>query len=476
MSHPPRSRLLADSTLYLAGNIAQRGLPFLILPFATRALGPSEFGSAALALAVANVLSMLFAGGLNFAIVRLFYDEPTTAARTEWALLVRVAMISTAVLAGIAWLAGPLWSDLFDDVGWGAELQLAVILAAAMAIQNTCQGVLRAQRRSGLFTVVSVAQLAVGAPVALWLAHHEGAPGYVGGFAAGAATAALVAVIATYRKPAWRWNAVLPAIALSLPFLFHWLSGWVLNLSDRIFIERYRPLSELGQYQVAYTAASALSLVLDSAQAAWAPHYFGDLDGRQKRDVPAAVVMHATVGVGALALILVALGPAVMAVAAPDAFGYPSLVIALVAAVAVVRVPYLMAAAVVFDAKRSRPIAAASAAAAALNLGLVLGFVPRWGINAAAAATLSAYALQALLVDRAAARLLGTRLVRPRLIACWVGGVAAAVGLSAAPRSALGWVLRVAVAGVAIAIAWTAFRRTREGYRRAMARAEVTPA
>lgn len=445
-----RRRVTRHGLVYIFGAVAQGGLGFLLLPFLTRIIGLTQFGVVSAALALAAVLTALLPLGLNNAIVRLFYDEPAYVRHAEWSALLIVQFVISLVLVAVLLLSGPLWGGLFRGVGWSAPLALAVVYSFALGIQETTAGVLRAARRPGAFVGVILTQTILGGGLALWLASRSGASGYMTGLCIGAGISAVMALMLAARRPRWRTEAVLAGLAVGFPFLFHSLSNWVLNLSDRLVIEADLGLNQLAQYQLAYVIATVAFILFEGMQSAWAPFYFS-LPATRKRSLPALLFGPATAVAAGFGCLLVAVAPVIVVIAAPASFGRNYVVIALVAATVCVRPAYLLGIVTLLDSKRGSRIAVASVSAAAINLGLNLLLVPLWGVDAAAGATLVAYGLQALIVDRSVYRnrQIGFGLVP--MLASW--GIATAVILSIAllPTNAAGWAARggsIVVAGV----------------------------
>jgi len=457
--------LVRDGIVYGIAITLQRGLSFLLLPAATRVMSQTEFGVASAGLAVAGLLSMIFSFGISFAIVRLYYDEPEDAERTEWAMLVRVQVILGVVLAAAVWASGPLWSRMFEGIGWAVSLQLAVVYGALTAIQSTSLSVLRASRRPLAFTLASVVQIAVGGTLAIVLARRDGAAGFFAGLAIGAGCSAFLGHVATYRRPAWSWRGTRGALLLSIPFVAHMLSQWVFNLSDRVLIERFLGLDELARYHVAYALGMAPMLILDASQAAWGPHYYGSLTSAQKKALPEAVVVPAAALVGLLTGILVAGAPVLAVLVAPDGFSVPVLVIAVVAATACVRTPYMLGFTALADVKSSGPIARASALAATLNLALNVALVPRFGLNAAATTTLASFALMSFIVVRRAERALDTNFRLGALAGTWSVVAVGLAGIALVPDTSFGVAIRATIAIGLFPAVWAAGRVVRRRYR-----------
>jgi O-antigen/teichoic acid export membrane protein len=424
-----RRRLAKEALVYGAGLTLQRGLAFLILPAATRILTPSGLGRATAALVVAGVLSNVLTLGISFAVVRLYFDEPADATRTEWAMLLRAQLLLGAALAALAWLLGPSWSGIYEDVSWSAPLKWAVVLGFAQAAQATSLAVLRAARRLTAFSSVVAAQVVLGGVLAVVLADRDGASGMVAGLAIGAIAGALLGTVLTFRPAAWSWAGLRSGFALSLPFVAHMLASWVLSLSDRVLIERYLGLAPLGRYQVAYALALVPILVTDAAQTAWLPHYYG-LSEHERRTLPARLALRITLAVVAIAGVVVLIAPQLLALLAPSEFDVPALVIPLVVSVTFVRAPYLLAFGVLADAKQSRTIALASGMAAVVNVGLNVWLIPEWGLTGAAATTLIAYGLASLFASWRAEHVTGESLDLARMVVLWLAAVGVMLALS----------------------------------------------
>jgi len=459
--------LVRDGLVYAVGLALRGGLSLLVLPAATRILGPEEFGVATAALVIASVLSIVFTLGCNFAILRIYFDEPETAERTDWAMLLRAQLLLGAALAGVAWLLGPLWSGIYDGVPWSSALQLAVLLGFAQAAQTTALSVLRAARRVYAFVGVVLVQVVVGGTLAVLLAAEHGPAGLVGGLALGASLGALLGLALTYRRPSWSWISLRAGLLLSIPFAAVMLSGWVFGLSDRVLIERFLGLASLGSYQVAYALAIVPILLTDALQTAWLPHFYR-LDASTKRALPGRLATRVTVAVAAVAAGVVLLSPAIGALLAPTDFDVPVTVVALVVSATFVRASYLIAFAVLSDAKESRSIARASSLGAAVNVALNLWLIPLWGLTGAALTTLVAYGVISIVALRRTEIVIGSQLNLAHLVRLWTGLVVVMLTLSVLPTDATGWTLRGMIAVLVAIAACAALQRTRNSYEAAI--------
>ncbi len=444
--------------IYVGGTIAQRGLAVLLLPVVTRVLGVEQYGLVGTATALATVLGLVYGLGLNFAIVRFYYDDPRDARRAGWAALLRAQAVVALVLAVATYLTGPWWSSLFPAIGWAVAFKVAVAYAWFTAMQSTVQGVLSAAQRPVAFVTVTLVQVGVGAGLGIGLATRWGAAGYIAGLGIGSAAAAATGLVLTYHRPRWSRALLMGGLMLSLPALLHQLAGWGIEAADRLLVAVYLGVSDVGRYQVAYLLGTALTLLLTGIQSAWAPHFIGNLTPEARRLTPPRVVVPISVVAGLAAGLLVLATPYLSAILAPSSFGGTEVVTALVASGTMARASYFMTIVVLQDRRKTGRMATASVAGVIANVGLNLFLIPTWGLVGAALATVIAVVIQAVLILAAAQQLLETSMFIGRLCVLWVGGTGVLVVLAMIPETILGLLLRIPLAALIAVAGWLAVR------------------
>jgi O-antigen/teichoic acid export membrane protein len=455
-------RVLGHAAIYVAGTVVQQALGILLLPIATRVLGVHDYGIVGTAAALSSLLVLFYGLGLNFAIVRFYYDEAADASSAGWAALVRSQAIAALVLAAITFLTGRWWSAALPG-GWAPAFQVAVWLAWLGAIQGTAQGVLRAMRRPYSYVAVSLLQVMVGVPLAILFAVRWGATGYMAGLAAGSGAAVIAAVAMTHRPARWSRSILTAGLVLSLPAMAHQVSSWGIDLADRLLVAGYLGAREVGRYQLAYVLGSALVLVLTGLQSAWMPHFMS-LGAEVRRRAPALLILPLTVAAGAGAFLVVLASPALLAIFAPSAFGGTEVIVALVAASLLPRATYFMTVIVLVDQRRSLRMGTASIGGFALNVGLNVVLIPRYGLVAAAAATAAAFAAQTVPVLLEAQKLLKQRLHVVRVALVWLLGTAVLVLAAKLPMSTAGYAARGVLVAPAVLIGVAAIWRLHGAY------------
>jgi O-antigen/teichoic acid export membrane protein len=281
--------------------------------------------------------------------------------------------------------------------------------------------------------------------------------------AAGSGAALIASLVMTYRPAQWSRSILLAGIALSLPAMVHQVSGWGIDLADRLLVAGYLGAREVGLYQLAYVLGSGLVIVLTGLQSAWTPHFMS-LGAEVRRRAPPLLILPLTVAAAAGASLLVIAAPLLLAIFAPSSYGGTEVVIALVAASILPRAAYFMTVVVLLDQRRSLRMGTASLGGFALNVGLNVVLIPRYGLVAAAAATTAAYGAQAVPVLLEAQKLLEERLPLVRIVVIWLLGTAALVLVAELPMSTAGYAVRGVLVVPAVFIGVKAIRRLRGAF------------
>jgi O-antigen/teichoic acid export membrane protein len=455
-------RAMRHGSIYVGGTLLQRAVAILLLPFATRVMSVEEFGAAATGTAIATVVSMLASFGLTNTIARFYFDDPDSP-RKSWSALLQLQIAFGAVFTAIVFASGPLWSQLLSDVGWTGPLQISVLFGYVLSIQLTGYTVLRSAERPTAFVVGTVLQAVGGGVLGILLARNYGASGYLGGLTLATAASAVLAVILSYRPPYWNKAAIRSGLIVSLPFILHGLSNWGLEVADRMLIAAQLGVAEVARYQVAYSAAVVLPLLVAALQAAWVPLYLGRLSAQQRRALPPLLVIPVCIAAWAASLLLVLVVPPALTVVVPESFGGTETVVALVAGSTAFRAVYLTVAVVLLDRKDSRSIAVASGIGAVLNVVLNLVLLPVMGIAGAGLATVLSFAVQLIIVMRDVERKLELPMRLVEVLAIAGVGAAVLVPVAALPTDASPVTLgaRLAVAALALAIGAAAIKKLR---------------
>jgi len=399
------ARILGRGSIYTIATVIQLGAGILTIPVLTRIVDPVQYGTITAALVVQAVLANFAAFGMPAAISRTFFRRHGPLGARA---LVGATAVAAVVVAIIADLTGPLWSQIFDDVPYGAELRLAVVSAAAAAVLVSAQVVLQSADRVRAFVWSAAIATAGAQGLGLALAGLDGGPvAYLAGvtiglYAALAFTWLAVGIDFAALGAGMRGGSrslVRGALRTGLPTIPAGLALYLLSAADRVVVERLEGLASAGAYYVAYAVGSLTIFLVTALNNAWGPGIYGSADEhRWKLLADSAVAITRVVALAAAALAIGA--PIALALIAPADYDLDGLgpVSALVAASALPYLWYVAAYNVIVWHGRTVILGLATPICAVVNVVLCFALIPELGVEGAALATLVTYALLALLV------------------------------------------------------------------------------
>ena len=397
-------RLATHGVVYVAGRVVQIGAYVAVMPLVTRQLTSADYGRVALALVVFQALAAMASFGLTSVVAWSIYEEGAAGVERAQRLLVATTAISASVVV-VAHVLGPRWTSVFAVLSYSGPIPLAVWLVLPFTIQAGASTIFQAQHRPVAFVTTTVVTTVGGQCCGLALLAVRGTPAaYLTGVLVGAVAGAVVALVLLplrTLRPADA-AAVRAAFRHGGPTVAHLLGFMVLALADRILIERMIGLEGAARYQTAYVVGSLATVLLYGLNNAWGPMIYADgEDQRWSTLVRSSVQVAWLVALVVVGVAMAApLGLRILAPASYDLAGLSGVTV-LIAAATLFDFVYLASVHVLFVTKRTGALVLVMPVAAAVNVGLNLLLLSRWGLIAAGVSTVAGYMVMAGLAGRA---------------------------------------------------------------------------
>lgn len=399
-AEPSAKTLGRSSSIYVGGEVGLKGIELLLVLVYTRFMSTSQYGLVEVARAVGGVWLVVCTLGLDSALGRACFDRvPEREVRTRFTTIL-VAMISIGSFTTLAASAAGSWlpASWLRNAPFHPYIAMSIWASYALTVPGLLLVLWQAQQRPGRYSSLQVAQALTLAAFVLYFVviQREQAEGQIKGRLIGAAVVSIACLIALGRYAALRLSAhhLRAALAFGIPVAIHSTGWWTLNLSDRLIIEHYLPLADVGIYSLGYNLGMSLNVALAGFNRAWAPALFsaasGGLDVRQ---LLVTWTTRVTAGALFLALIISAFAHEIVRLMAPATFGAAAGVIPLVALAYVFIGMYQMVVNQIFYSKRTHLLLRVTLTCAAINVALNLVVVPRLGYLGAALTTLATFAL-----------------------------------------------------------------------------------
>lgn len=417
-------RLAWDVVIYGIGDVFLRAGGLLTLPIYTRLLEPVEFGVLNYLVTLTFFLQVALLLGGDAALARFHFAART---REERSLVASTAVIGLGTLSIVVAALVLPFSGLIADWSFGVEgegilVALAIATAPLVVLSALLGQVLRNEFRAWTYTLLNIATAAAAFGLSLYfvVARDLGVKGILLGTLLG--TLLLIPPRVWATRSLFQMRVSGPVLRRMLRFGLPLIPGaialWVFAVSDRIILGRLSTFRELGLYTVATSVASLITVLFGPFGQAWSPHALEayERDETQARFLYGRVLTVLLAGFGAIGVAVTAFAPELLALLADSDFRGASVALAPLALGAVAYAS-VQVTALAFSLKhRTGTIAAVTGIAAAFNVALNLAFASRYGMLAAAWATLASSLALTVLYAVLGQRLWAIRYERLRLL------------------------------------------------------------
>ena len=456
-------QLASDSVVYGLSGIVARFLSVWLVPIYTRLLSPQDYGTLSLVNATLAVITSFSALALDNSAYRWYWDTDDMHDRRR---TIGSWLWCQTVVAGLAGLA--LWL-LSDRVGiWtlqaadaGRFYRILAWYLPPFVVHVVAINWLRLQHRPWaamwLTLAVSVSQIGLGLILVVWLRK-----GVAGVFVAQLGSEILGAAIALvlmrgWLSPRFFWMPRLrEMLKYALPLIPAAVAVWVVNSSDRYFVQRYVSTTEAGLYSIGGAMAALVALVTGAFQQAWSPFALSIHREANAQRTYAMVLLGysalTAVGVAALGLF----SPYAIQLLATSRYLRASEVVGLLALSYVLIGMSSIVSIGLSIAKTSHHSAVAITLAALATIGLNALFVPHYGMIGSAVATVIGQSIGPAYAMYRAHRLYPVRWPVREVVALFVLSlVLVAAGVKILPETGwTGFAARVAAMLAFVPLAW----------------------
>jgi O-antigen/teichoic acid export membrane protein len=398
--------LVGQSAIYGLGNLLAQAVRFLLVPLYTQLLTPADYAILSVASTVNAVLSVILQFGLRGAITRFHYDylddekERKAYYGTVWIALTLGSLVGALILD---WLGRGLFERVFQNVPFEPYGRLAIWISFFSMASTIPMVLFRVREQAAYYIAFNVAQFAITTiSIVIYVAIlRQGALGSLRGQLLVSAVFVVPFTVIALRNMRFTFHLrkLVQSLSFGLPMIPHQLSNWALSMSDRLLLTHFVTLEQLGLYDLGYRFGMVLGVILGSINLAWSPFFYRT--ALSEEDAPTifarlstyyAIAMY-TLGIG-LALV----SKEVILLVAKPAFASAYRVVPIVVLAFIANGFYYMVINQLFLVKATKRLPVLTLASAALNIGLNLILVPRFGIVAAAWNTVAGYSLLLLLV------------------------------------------------------------------------------
>ncbi|MBN2406659.1 MAG: oligosaccharide flippase family protein [Elusimicrobia bacterium] len=272
------AKVIKNSIYYTLGNVLPRTVGFILLPIITKYLSPAEYGITNSMNILRNILMVVITLSLARSINRLYFDYKTDEEKKEFIGTMAISVFVVSSLFILCFFVfGKYVAMSFKSIPFYPYFAIALLTEYFAVFSNVPRAYYIVTEQGSRFLSINFFSFVIStALTVLFVVKYKmGAVGVLSSLMVTKFIFIFVWSSVLIRNATFRFNMDMAKSALhfSLPLIPLVASGWVLNWSDRIFIERFFSLKEVGVYSFGYKLASIPLFIMAAAWTAYSPYF-----------------------------------------------------------------------------------------------------------------------------------------------------------------------------------------------------------
>ena len=376
--------------IYTVSNLIVKGISFLTTPIFTRLMSQSDYGQFSSIASWANIISIIVTLGLYSSISRAKYDYGDRI--NEY---MSTIIILGNIVTAICWVIIESRISFFENIFSMDRIYIRAILIYAMFFPSVQTLIAKNRIFNEYKQVIGITWVTLlastGASVALVIIMANKLTGIVfGNYLVVAIVDSIFWLFIVIKGRYFSFKYCKYACILSVPLVFHQLSGVLLNSSDRIIIEQLCGAKDAALYSLAYTIAMVITVLLSSLNQAWIPWFYDRLEIKEFSRIRLAARKYSTLfTIGCIFLMLI--GPELVLLFGGKSYLEAVYVIPPVCMAIELQFFYTLYVNIEFFLKKMIYVSLATLGATTINIGLNYLLIPKFGYMLAAYTTIAGY-------------------------------------------------------------------------------------
>jgi len=399
------TKLIKNTSLYTIGNIIPKILAMVLLPVFTRYLTPGEYGILNYTNSIISFLYVLSLLSLNTFILRYYFKMENKIERKR--LIGNISLfllIYNFILLFLELILAPIVIDYFSiKVAFKPYFLLALLNNFLNLFAVVPLIIFRLKEKALKFLILNLSKtlFSYGFSLFFIVVLDYGVLGRYYANILASIIFLLVYIYIIYKNAIFNINMkqIKTALKFSFPLVPGAFSYMIINLLDRIMLERFVPLDQMGIYSIGYTLGFAINVFVQGAYHAFEPLFFKNYGNDNFGYIYTKIKSHYF----SLAILL-GFGVSIFSREIILIFTTPDYlkaykIVPLIVIAAIFKAKYLVEATVTIASSNNKIITFATFGGALINIIVNLLFMPKIGIYAAALSTIASFVFITIVIN-----------------------------------------------------------------------------
>lgn len=297
-------------SIYFTSNIINKSIPFLLLPVLTKYLTPAEYGIIAIFQVLITFASPLIGINLSGNISRNFFDKSKEQVAQIVSNLFIILLTSFVISVFFLGVYSLFYNDFLGiDIKWLFAIPIIIFFHMITQFNIT---ILRNSRKAISYGIYHIVSTILDISSALYFIVICGMGWEGRAFSIIFASiiiglASFIHIVKTgYLKINYNKDTIRIILGISIPLIFYSIGSIVINMSDRIIIDRLLGKGAVGLYAVGYSFGAIISLftsAFNNDWSAWIYKQFAQINEERKKLIVKCIYLY-SFGIIFLAIVM----------------------------------------------------------------------------------------------------------------------------------------------------------------------------
>jgi O-antigen/teichoic acid export membrane protein len=397
-------QLVKHAGIYGAGSVLGKAVGFLMIPFYTHYLTPSDYGTLELLDLSLALTALVLTMWMNASIIRHYNDFDNVEDRQQAisTMLLLACVMGVVVAATAIHFSRALSALILKTPDLHSYISLISLCFGLSCINAVCTSYLRAGQRSTFIVGADLASLVMTLSLNIYFIamRHIGVIGVL--YSSLISNVIVTAVLTTYTvlqvRISFSYDKLRQIVVFGLPLVMTSIAAFTVNFSDRFFLRHFSTISAVGIYALGYKFAFMLSfLVVQPFDMIWQARMYDIAKRPNSGEVFSRIFEYYSLVLVAVAFGLSVVIREVIRVMSAPAFHAAYKVVPIVALAYICQGMNRYFLTGSYIAKRTVHLGAIGITSAGANIALNFLLIPRYGMMGAAWATACSFFIMAVL-------------------------------------------------------------------------------
>ncbi len=399
-----KNNLLKETAIYAIGEIVPKIISFVLLPIYTHYLSPKDYGIISYTNSVVIFLFILSSLALNSFVIRNYFEKKDVFQQKLLLgnVYLFIGIFNLSLICIYFLVFPPIIKSTNLQVPWNPYFKLALISNFLDVFSIIPLVVYRVKQKARFYIILTISRtlFQFGLTFTLIVVLKKGIIGHYYGRLFSLIPFFFIYWALMSKEAIFRLNLkqIKEGLKFSLPLIPGAIAYLAISFSDRIILERFVNLSQIGIYNIAYTLAFSLNMIIQSGYRAIEPEIFKKYGTPEFPNFIDTIQSRFLFVVFACAMAFTLFSQEVFKIMASEKYYEGYLLVPIIMLGAILTAPNVIFGSILQAEKNTKAIGIASMTGAIASILFNIAFIPHWGVYAAAISSALAFLVMNLIL------------------------------------------------------------------------------